>query len=102
MTLLRRRTIEETQLREFSKKTRDGYLRGVRQLAVHYGKPPDKVDEQELRALKSGWPGNYVAKNIRLSKKSVFLRIYTIFARLTTPTFFGIRVSNKGCSMGLL
>jgi len=83
MTLLRRRMIEDMQLREFPRKTQDGYLRGVRQLAEHYGQPPDKIDEQEPRALKSGWPGNYVAKNIRLSKKLVFLRIYTIFARLT-------------------
>ncbi len=83
MALLWRRMIEEMQLWGFSKKTQNGYLRGVRQLAEHYGKPPDKIEEQELRALKSGWPGNYVAKNIRLSKKLVFLRIYTIFARLT-------------------
>jgi hypothetical protein len=30
MTLLRQRMIEDMQLRGFSKKTHDGYLRGVR------------------------------------------------------------------------
>jgi site-specific recombinase XerD len=41
--------MEDMQLRGLSKKTQEGYLRAVRQLAEHCKKPPDKIDEQDLR-----------------------------------------------------
>jgi len=49
MTVLRQRMMEDMQLRGLSKKTQKGYLRAVRQLAEHCKKPPDKIDEQDLR-----------------------------------------------------
>jgi len=41
--------IEDMQLRGMSKRTQDAYVRVVRQLAEHYGKPPDQIGEEELR-----------------------------------------------------
>ena len=49
MTVLRQRMMEDMQLRGLSKKTQEGYLRAVRQLAKFCKKPPDKIDEEELR-----------------------------------------------------
>ena len=49
MTVLRQRMMEDMQLRGLSKKTQEGYLRAVRQLAEHCKKPPDKIDEEDLR-----------------------------------------------------
>lgn len=48
-TNLRKRMIEDMQLRGMSKKTQDSYVRSVRKLAEHYRKSPDKITEEELR-----------------------------------------------------
>jgi site-specific recombinase XerD len=37
------------QLRGFAERTQEAYLLAVRQLARHYGKSPDQIDEEELR-----------------------------------------------------
>jgi site-specific recombinase XerD len=49
MTILRERMSADMQLRGLAEKTQDAYLRAVRQLAVYCGKPPDQIDEEELR-----------------------------------------------------
>ena len=49
MTELRKRMIECLQLRGFSERTQEAYLRAVRQLAQHFKKSPDLVTEEELR-----------------------------------------------------
>jgi site-specific recombinase XerD len=49
MTVLRERMLADMQLRGLAEKTQEAYLRAVRQLAAYYGKPPDQVDEEELR-----------------------------------------------------
>ena len=49
MTILRRRMIEDMQLRGLAEKTQDSYLRAVRQLAEYYDKSPDQISEEELR-----------------------------------------------------
>jgi integrase/recombinase XerD len=49
MTALRQRYIEDLQLRGLSPRTQDSYVRVVRKLAEHYGKPPDVLTEEELR-----------------------------------------------------
>jgi integrase/recombinase XerD len=41
--------IEDMQLRGFAERTQEAYLSAVRQLAKHYRKPPDQIDEEELR-----------------------------------------------------
>jgi len=42
--------IEDMRLRGLSASTRNAYVRAVRQLAQHYGRSPDRIREQELRA----------------------------------------------------
>lgn len=49
MTPLRQRMIEDMQLRGLADKTQDAYLRAVRQLAEHYHKSPDQINEEALR-----------------------------------------------------
>ena len=49
MTPLRQRMIDDMQLRGFSERTQEAYLRAVRQLAAHYGKSPRLITEEELR-----------------------------------------------------
>lgn len=49
MTSLRQQMTEEMQLRGLSSRTQQSYLNGVRQLAEYYHKPPDQIDEGELR-----------------------------------------------------
>lgn len=48
-TTLRKRMIEDMQLRGMSERTQESYVRSVRQLAEHYNKSPDKITEEELR-----------------------------------------------------
>jgi len=49
MTPLRQRMLEDMQLHSFSAKTQDAYLRAVRQLAEHFHKAPDQINEEDLR-----------------------------------------------------
>jgi len=49
MTILRERMLADMQLRGLAEKTQTAYLRAVRQLAAHCGKPPNQIDEEELR-----------------------------------------------------
>jgi len=49
MTKLRERMLEDMQLKGFSERTQECYMRSVRQLAQHYNKPPDQISEEELR-----------------------------------------------------
>jgi integrase len=49
MTPLRLRMIETMQLRGLAPRTQESYLSAVRQLALHYGKSPDLITEDELR-----------------------------------------------------
>jgi len=48
-TPLRRRMIEDMQLRGLSESTQVGYVRAVRQLAEFYNRSPDQISEEELR-----------------------------------------------------
>ena len=49
MTALRQKMIEDMQLRGFAERTQEAYLSAVRQLAKYYRKPPDQINEEELR-----------------------------------------------------
>jgi site-specific recombinase XerD len=49
MTPLRERLLEDLRLRGLSSKTQEAYVGAVRQLAAHYHKPPDQLNEDELR-----------------------------------------------------
>ena len=49
MTALRQRMCENMQLRGLAARTQESYLAAVRQLAVHYGRSPDQLSDEELR-----------------------------------------------------
>ena len=49
MNALRQKMIEDMQLRGFAARTQEAYLLAVSQLARHYHKSPDQIDEEELR-----------------------------------------------------
>ncbi len=49
MTTLRQRMREDMQVRGLAPRTQTSYLQAVRQLTVHYRKPPDQISEDELR-----------------------------------------------------
>src|SRR5215210_384798 len=48
-TALRERMRQELQLAGLSERTQEAYLRAVRQLATHFGRPPDQITDPELR-----------------------------------------------------
>lgn len=50
MTPLRERLIEELALRGYSERTREAYVHAVACLAQYYGRAPDQLSEEELRA----------------------------------------------------
>lgn len=49
MTRLRQRMCEDMQLRGLAARTQESYLAAVQHLALHYGKSPDLITEEELR-----------------------------------------------------
>jgi integrase/recombinase XerD len=49
MTALRRRMLEDLQLRGMAERTQEMYVRAVRQLAQHCNKSPEQITEEELR-----------------------------------------------------
>ncbi len=49
MSALRQKMTEDMQLRGFAIRTQEAYLSAVRQLAKHYRKAPDQINEEELR-----------------------------------------------------
>ena len=49
MNALRQKMIEDMQLHGFAERTQEAYLLAVRQLAKHYHKAPDQINEEELR-----------------------------------------------------
>jgi site-specific recombinase XerD len=50
MTELKQRFIEDMQLRHLSPRTIEAYVFHVRRLAGHFGKSPDNISDEELRA----------------------------------------------------
>jgi len=50
MTHLRKRMLEDLQLRGYAERSQQMYVRAVRQLSEHFGKSPDLITEEELRA----------------------------------------------------
>jgi len=49
MTNLRRRMLEDMQLRGYAERTRESYANAVGGLARHYGRPPDQLGEDDIR-----------------------------------------------------
>src|SRR5512147_259273 len=49
MSALRQKMLDDMQLRGFAVRTQEAYLSAVSQLAKHYHKSPDQIEEAELR-----------------------------------------------------
>ena len=49
MSALRRKMVADMQLAGFSPRTQEAYVRGVKQLAMHYMKSPAEIGEEEIR-----------------------------------------------------
>jgi integrase/recombinase XerD len=49
MTPLRQQMLEDLHLHGLAPTTQEAYVGAVRRLALHYGKPPDQITEDELR-----------------------------------------------------
>ena len=49
MSKLRKRMIQDMQLRGLSPRTQVSYAQALRQLALHYHKAPDRITQEELR-----------------------------------------------------
>jgi integrase/recombinase XerD len=90
MTELRKRLIEDLQLRGMSERTIDAYVRAVRQLAEHYHRSPDKITEQQLRDYflynKNVRKWSSTASTIALCGIKFFYT-YTLQREWTTLTF---------------
>jgi integrase/recombinase XerD len=63
MTALRKRLIEDMQVRNYSPRTVEAYVGAVAKLAKHFMRSPDQVTKEELRAfqvhllsVKTSWP----------------------------------------------
>jgi integrase/recombinase XerD len=50
MTPLRQRMLEDMQMRNLSPHTQEAYLRAVAKFALHFGKPPDQLGREDIRA----------------------------------------------------
>jgi len=49
MTVLSQKMTEDLQLHGLAVRTQESYVTAVRQLAKHYHKSPDRIEEDELR-----------------------------------------------------
>jgi integrase/recombinase XerD len=90
MTPLRRRMIDDLQLRGLSERTQEMYVRAVRQLAEHDHKSPDRITEEELRDycldLKNVKHYSRSARTIALCGLK-FFSTHTLRREWTTLTF---------------
>ena len=51
MTPLRQRLIDDLRLRNYAPSTREAYVAGVAKFARHFGRSPDQLGPEQLRAF---------------------------------------------------
>jgi integrase/recombinase XerD len=81
-TALREQMCADLQIAGLSERTQESYLRSVRQLAEHFGRPPDQISEAELRQYFL-----FLKNEKRLAPASLALTFHGIrfFFRHTVP-----------------
>ena len=96
MTELRRRMIQDMELRGLKENTQKAYVDAVKDLAGHYNRSPDLLSEEELRQYFV-----YLTKNRRCSKSTLRVRLFGIkflfryTLRRPLPVFDLIRLSRE-------
>ena len=50
MTILRQKLLDELEVRGLSRNTQESYIGHISRLARHYGRSPDKIGDEEVRA----------------------------------------------------
>lgn len=73
MTALRRRMVEDMQLRGLSEKTQECYVGAVKSLAKHYGRSPDGLTEEEIRQYFL-----YLAKERQVAESTFRVHLYGV------------------------
>jgi len=73
MTPLRRRMIQDMQLRGFAPGTQQTYIKGVKALAKHYGQSPDQLTEEQIRQFFL-----HLTQTRRLARSTVRVYLYAI------------------------
>jgi site-specific recombinase XerD len=96
MTELRRRMIQDMELRGLKENTQKAYVDAVKDLARHYNRPPDLLSEEELRRYFV-----YLTKGRRCSESTLRVRLFGIkfllryTLRRPMPVFDLIRLSRE-------
>jgi hypothetical protein len=83
MTQLRKRMLEELQRRNYSPTTIRAYLHAVEAFARHFGKSPDKLDQEHLRQYQL---------HLLQDRK---LTVGTIVSQIAALRFFFVRVLRR-------
>ena len=73
MTALKERMVEDMQLHALTAGTQSTYLEAIKNLALHYNRPPDQLNEQEIRDFIV-----HLTKVKRLSPSTVRVYLYAI------------------------
>jgi hypothetical protein len=80
MTMLRQRMTEDMRIRNLSLHTQASYLQQVSQFARHFGKSPDKLGTEDVRAYhllsNEGTDARYKLDPYRYCRPSLFLQDY--------------------------
>jgi site-specific recombinase XerD len=70
MTILRQRMTDDMRIRNLSSHTQASYLQQVSQFARYFGKSPDKLDAEDIRAYQL-----YLTKERELATSSIHIAI---------------------------
>ena len=87
MTHLRQAMLEELQRRNYAPTTVRAYIRAVERFATHFGKPPDQLDQTDLRRYQA-----YLLSGQKLSPRSVKLHVAAL-------RFFFVKTLKRACGL---
>ncbi len=81
MTALRRRLLEDMQVRQLSPHTQRAYVNNISQFARYFGRSPDVLGPQEIRAYQV-----YLTNERKLAPSSICIAVSAL-RFLTRPRF---------------
>jgi integrase/recombinase XerD len=92
MSPLRRRMLEDMQIRNYSPHTIDGYLRYVAQFAKHFGTSPDRLGPEHIRTYQLYLLHQQASKSIFIQTVCALRFLY----ETTWPRTCSLRVNPPG------